>query len=206
MPRDDSLVARPVGAAAEGRPRLLPRVSRENSGVSSLCQEGMADCERFGMPNVCCPAGMSCFSSRDTPSRIYCCGPPSYAENWHGSSSNAEVPSCPVDHHACASSEGGRCCLHNTTCTTGGCVKVLAAAAGFESRWLSDGVDERLEGTARNKSLMPQLPGNRAAEVTLVKTGEVAQMCGAERAARQQGCIGALALSTLTSIVLAVAF
>ncbi len=78
----------------------------------------------------------------------------------------------------------------------------MAAAEGFGSHWLVEGdAGGEAQETTESESLIPGRARYSDAEVTLVKTGEVALTCDAERTG-QDGWAGMLALVVPVAAVL----
>jgi hypothetical protein len=69
---------------------------------------------------ICCPEGLSCYSTSYTTSGIFCC-------NMTGSPSDCQPsasrpPQCPASTFECSKTVGGGCCPHGTACSENGCI------------------------------------------------------------------------------------
>ncbi|KAL7624058.1 hypothetical protein AAE478_005615 [Parahypoxylon ruwenzoriense] len=96
------------------------------------CGQNQDSCEAYGQPNICCPAGMVCHSSKFSASGVFCC-----ADGSQCLDTEAQPPHCDHGNGACGKHLGGGCCAPGTQCARDGCLKVYRAAPGFASSILS---------------------------------------------------------------------
>ncbi|KAI1102324.1 hypothetical protein F4804DRAFT_334422 [Jackrogersella minutella] len=113
--------------AAEATPESA--VAARDVGV---CGRDRDSCQAYGQPNICCPAGMTCFSSAFSPSGVYCCAAGSACLV-----TADQPPACDNRTSTCGRLLGGGCCTHGTQCSADGCLEVYLAAPGFASSVLS---------------------------------------------------------------------
>ncbi|KAH9907881.1 hypothetical protein F4778DRAFT_797981 [Xylariomycetidae sp. FL2044] len=99
--------------------------SREMIPPWKNCGDQQNGCDKFDLPNICCPVGLACQATHFSPSGVFCC--PDGSSSTGCRATRDTPPRCPDLTRPCGRELGGGCCAAGTKCAEEGCIAVYRA-------------------------------------------------------------------------------